>query len=66
MIAQAKRQRTKVLTRPKASAMRTKINEYVRDHAYTIEELYGPATHVFSSMPKSKRGAIPESLAAAR
>ncbi|HGM6416752.1 TPA: hypothetical protein ACKP8A_002741 [Stenotrophomonas maltophilia] len=46
--------------------MRTKINEYVRDHAYTIEELYGPATHVFSSMPKSKRGAIPESLAAAR
>jgi DNA-binding protein H-NS len=41
LIAQAEKQQTKVLTRPKAAAMRAKINQYVKDHGYTIEELYG-------------------------
>ncbi|HHA2422530.1 TPA: H-NS family nucleoid-associated regulatory protein [Stenotrophomonas maltophilia] len=41
LIAQAEKQQTRVLTRPKAAAMRAKINKYVKDHGYTIEELYG-------------------------
>jgi len=40
LITQAEKQQTKILTRPKASAMRAKINKYVKDHGYTIEELY--------------------------
>lgn len=41
LIAHAEEQQTKALIRPKASAMRAKINQYVKDHVYTIEELYG-------------------------
>ncbi|MCU0999643.1 H-NS histone family protein [Stenotrophomonas maltophilia] len=41
LIAQAEKQQLKVLTRPKATAMRAKINKYVKDHGYTIDELYG-------------------------
>ena len=41
LIAQAEKQQSKVLSRPKATAMRAKINKYVKDHGYTIEELYG-------------------------
>lgn len=41
LISTAEKQQTKILTRPKAAAMRAKINKYVKDHGYTIEELYG-------------------------
>lgn len=41
LISTAEKQQTKILTRPKATAMRAKINKYVKDHGYTIEELYG-------------------------
>lgn len=52
LIAQAEKQQTKVLTRPKAAAMRAKINQYVKDHGYTIEELYG----ALSSLSTEKAG----------
>ncbi|HGM5940399.1 TPA: H-NS histone family protein [Stenotrophomonas maltophilia] len=41
LISTAEKQQTRILTRPKAAAMRAKINKYVKDHGYTIEELYG-------------------------
>ncbi|WP_242912774.1 H-NS family nucleoid-associated regulatory protein [Stenotrophomonas maltophilia] len=41
LISTAEKQQTKILTRPKAAAMRAKINKYVKDHGYTIKELYG-------------------------
>ncbi|WP_313250746.1 H-NS histone family protein [Stenotrophomonas indicatrix] len=54
LINLAEKQQTKVLTRPKAAAMRAKINKYVKDHGYTIEELYG-AISTASSEPSKKR-----------
>lgn len=56
LITAAEKQQTKVLTRPKASAMRAKINKYVRDHGYTIEELYGaPAPPAPTAKKKAGR-----------
>lgn len=55
LIAQAEKQQSKVLSRPKATAMRAKINKYVKDHGYTIEELYGASVIVPSETAK-KRG----------
>jgi len=52
LITQAEKQQTKILTRPKASAMRAKINKYVKDHGYTIEELYGISA---ASSPKESK-----------
>ena len=52
LITQAEKQQKKVLTRPKASAMRAKINQYVRDHGYTIDELYGAPAAVGPGKPK--------------
>lgn len=56
LIAQAEKQQTKVLTRPKAAAMRAKINQYVKDHGYTIEELYGAASTASSETSKKRTG----------
>lgn len=59
LITQAEKQQTKILTRPKASAMRAKINKYVKDHGYTIEELYGISA---GSAPKeAKKATVPKS-----
>ncbi len=55
LIAQAEKQKSKVLSRPKATAMRAKINKYVKDHGYTIEELYG-ASVIAPSEAAKKRG----------
>ncbi|MEQ7884083.1 H-NS histone family protein [Xanthomonas hortorum] len=41
LIAKAEKQQAKLAVRPKAAAMRAKIDKYVRDHGYTIAELYG-------------------------
>lgn len=49
-------QQTKVLTRPKAPAMRAKINKYVRDHGCTIEELYGAPGDPIAVEAKKKNG----------
>lgn len=56
LITAAERQKTNVLTRPKASAMRAKINKYVRDHGYTIEELYGAPSDLSAGVAKKKSG----------
>ncbi|WP_313207296.1 H-NS histone family protein [Stenotrophomonas sp.] len=56
LISRAEVQQTKVLTRPKASAMRAKINKYVRDHGYTIEELYGAPGDAIAVEAKKKNG----------
>lgn len=56
LITAAEKQQTKVLTRPKASAMRAKINKYVRDHGYTIEELYGTPANLTAPTAKKKAG----------
>ncbi|QIO88561.1 DNA-binding protein [Stenotrophomonas rhizophila] len=59
LISTAEKQQTKILTRPKAAAMRAKINKYVKDHGYTIEELYGaPST---KSVSKRKKTGLVES-----
>ena len=55
LISTAEKQQTKILTRPKAAAMRAKINKYVKDHGYTIEELYGIS--VISSSETAKKRA---------
>ena len=36
LIAQAEKQQSKVLSRPKATAMRAKINKYVKDHGLSL------------------------------
>ncbi|AIL06236.1 H-NS histone family protein [Stenotrophomonas maltophilia] len=54
LITQAEKQQTKVLTRPKAAAMRAKINKYVKDHGYTIEELYGAVSTTSSEASKKR------------
>jgi len=56
LITAAERQQAKVLKRPKASAMRAKINKYVRDHGYTIEELYGSPSELSTGVAKKKSG----------
>lgn len=56
LIAQAEKQQTKVLTRPKAAAMRAKINQYVKDHGYTIEELYGELSTAAAGKAKKPAG----------
>ncbi len=50
LISQAEKQQLKLAKRPKASAMRAKIDKYVKDHGYTIAELYGTAA------PSAKSG----------
>ncbi|MBH1664534.1 H-NS histone family protein [Stenotrophomonas maltophilia] len=62
LISTAEKQQTKILTRPKAAAMRAKINKYVRDHGYTIEELYGVPNAAAPS--KSKKTKVPKSPSA--
>lgn len=61
LITEAQKRQTTILTRPKASAMRAKINQYVKDHGYTIEELYGPVAGTKASggqkKPKASKGA---------
>ncbi|EKT4087293.1 H-NS histone family protein [Stenotrophomonas maltophilia] len=52
LISTAEKQQTKILTRPTATAMRSKINKYVKDHGYTIEELYGISSARPSGDPK--------------
>ncbi len=59
LIAQAEMQQTKVLTRPKAAAMRAKINQYVKDHGYTIEELYGAVSMASPDTSKKRTGRKP-------
>ncbi|WP_329810607.1 H-NS histone family protein [Stenotrophomonas sp. SMYL8] len=59
LIAQAEKQQTKVLTRPKAAAMRAKINQYVKDHGYTIDELYGAVSTASSETSKKRTGRKP-------
>ena len=58
LIAQAEKQRTKLAKRPKAAAMRKKIDKYVKDHGYSIAELYGVsgASAGSSVIKKGKRG----------
>ncbi|MDO7931514.1 H-NS histone family protein [Xanthomonas euvesicatoria pv. eucalypti] len=41
LIAEAEKRQLLLANRPKAAAMRAKIDEYVRSHGYTIAELYG-------------------------
>lgn len=43
LIAKAEKQQAMLAKRPKASAMRAKIDKYVKDHGYSIGELYGVA-----------------------
>lgn len=59
LIAQAEKQQAKVMTRPKAAAMRAKINKYVKDHGYTIEELYGDLSSPASGRTKKPSGRKP-------
>lgn len=59
LIAQAEKQQAKVMTRPKAAAMRAKINQYVKDHGYTIEELYGAVSTASSEASKKRTGRKP-------
>nr|WP_278251415.1 H-NS histone family protein [Stenotrophomonas maltophilia] len=59
MIAQAEKQQAKVMTRPKAAAMRAKINKYVKVHGYTIEELYGDLSSPASGRTKKPSGRKP-------
>ncbi|MBK0024664.1 H-NS histone family protein [Stenotrophomonas sp. S48] len=59
LITQAEKQQTKVLTRPKAAAMRAKINQYVKDHGYTIEELYGSVSTASSESSKKRTSRKP-------
>ncbi|ASK94727.1 H-NS histone family protein [Xanthomonas campestris pv. trichodesmae] len=41
LIAEAEKRQLLLASRPKAAAMRAKIDKYVRSHGYTIAELYG-------------------------
>ncbi|WP_401745832.1 H-NS histone family protein [Stenotrophomonas muris] len=66
LIAQAEKQQTKVLTRPKAAAMRAKINQYVKDHGYTIEELYGAVSTASSETSKRPSGRRPRKSAGSK
>ncbi len=62
LISTAEKQQTRILTRPKAAAMRAKINKYVKDHGYTIEELYGVPNAAAPS--KSKKTNVRKSRSA--
>nr|WP_219634254.1 H-NS histone family protein [Stenotrophomonas maltophilia] len=66
MIAQAEKQQAKVMTRPKAAAMRAKINKYVKDHGYTIEELYGSVSVASSETSKKRTGRKPAKSAGSK
>lgn len=66
LITQAEKQQTKVLTRPKAAAMRAKINQYVKDHGYTIEELYGAVSTASSETSKKRTGRKPTKSAGSK
>lgn len=66
LITQAEKQQTKVLTRPKAAAMRAKINKYVKDHGYTIEELYGAASTASSETSKKRTSRKPTKSAGSK
>ncbi len=52
LFAQAEKQQVKLAKRPRASAMRDMIDKYVKDHGYTIAELYGTATAAAKSGSK--------------
>ncbi|HFJ9612733.1 TPA: H-NS histone family protein [Stenotrophomonas maltophilia] len=66
LIAQAEKQQAKVMTRPKAAAMRAKINKYVKDHGYTIEELYGSVSVASSETSKKRTGRKPAKSAGSK
>ncbi|HFF6158304.1 TPA: H-NS family nucleoid-associated regulatory protein [Stenotrophomonas maltophilia] len=66
LIAQAEKQQTKVLTRPKAAAMRAKINQYVKDHGYTIEELYGTLSNPSPEQPSKRAVRKPKKTAGSK
>jgi DNA-binding protein H-NS len=66
LIAQAEKQQTKVLTRPKAAAMRAKINQYVKEHGYTIEELYGAVSTASSETSRKRTGRKPAKSAGSK
>lgn len=66
LIAQAEKQQTKVLTRPKAAAMRAKINQYVKDHGYTIQELYGTVSTASCETSKKRTGRGPRKSAGSK
>lgn len=66
LIAQAEKQQTKVLTRPKAAAMRAKINQYVKDHGYTIEELYGTLSSPSPEQPSKRAVRKPKKTAGSK
>ncbi|MDH7547942.1 H-NS histone family protein [Stenotrophomonas geniculata] len=66
LITLAEKQQTKVLTRPKAAAMRAKINKYVKDHGYTIEELYGADSTASSETSKKRTGRKPAKSAGSK
>ncbi len=56
LIAKAEKLQTRLASRPKATAMRARIDKYVKDHGYTIAELYGlPANTSAAKAPSSKR-----------
>lgn len=54
------------MTRPKAAAMRAKINQYVKDHGYTIEELYGDLSSPASGRSKKPAGRKPAKSAGSK
>lgn len=60
LIAQAEKQQAKLAKRPKASAMRAKIDKYVKDHGYSISELYNVGGAGVGTGPakKGKRGTV--------
>lgn len=66
LISTAEKQQTKILTRPKAAAMRAKINKYVKDHGYTIEELYGAVSTASSDTSKKRTGRKPAKTAGSK
>ncbi len=66
LIAQAEKQQAKVMTRPKAAAMRAKINQYVKDHGYTIEELYGAVSTASSEASRKRTGRKPAKSAGSK
>ncbi|UXB37584.1 H-NS family nucleoid-associated regulatory protein [Stenotrophomonas maltophilia] len=66
LIAQAEKQQAKVMKRPKAAAMRAKINQYVKDHGYTIEELYGAVSTASTETSKKRTGRNPTKSAGSK
>ncbi|MCF3525246.1 H-NS family nucleoid-associated regulatory protein [Stenotrophomonas maltophilia] len=64
LISTAEKQQTKILTRPKAAAMRAKINKYAKDHGYTIQELYEVPDAAAPS--KSKKTTVRKSPSASK